>query len=175
LHRWPAACGRLGALENSYEYDPYGNQTASTGTLSNYFKFAGGFSLADRSGGDLYHFGARYYDPATGRWTQIDPLDQIGDLTEANRYLYVGGDPVNLTDPTGQNIFGDTWHAVKRGTKRLWGFTPFRRCVKAGIGGAVAGGAAGAAVAGGPGAAAGARAGAIGGCVGGAASAVLGD
>jgi RHS repeat-associated protein len=86
-----------GALDNTYEYDPYGDQTASTGTLSNYFKFAGGFSLADRSGGDLYHFGARYYGPATGRWTQIDPLD----LTEANRYLYVG-DPINLTDPRGK-------------------------------------------------------------------------
>jgi RHS repeat-associated protein len=63
-----AIANPAGALDNSYEYDPYGNQTASTGTLSNYFKFAGGFSLADRSGGDLYHFGARYYDPATGRW-----------------------------------------------------------------------------------------------------------
>jgi hypothetical protein len=34
-------------------------------------------------------------NPGLGRLTQIDPLDQAGYLTEANRYGYVGDDPVN--------------------------------------------------------------------------------
>jgi hypothetical protein len=41
-------------------------------------------------------FGARYYDPSVGRWTQQDPSGQ-----EANAYAYVGGDPVNFVDPDG--------------------------------------------------------------------------
>lgn len=44
----------------------------------------------------------RYYDRQTGRWTQQDPLDQAGDLREGNRYAYVGGDPINATDPSGR-------------------------------------------------------------------------
>ena len=47
----------------------------------------------------LYHFGARYYQPSSARWTQPDPINHIADLRQANRYSYVGGDPVSLTDP----------------------------------------------------------------------------
>lgn len=43
-----------------------------------------------------YH---RHYDPATGSYTQPDPIGLNGGL---NTYSYVGGNPVNLTDPTGQ-------------------------------------------------------------------------
>ena len=51
--------------------------------------------------GGLVHFGQRYYDPQIGRWTQPDPLDQTGNLREGNRYAYVGGDPINASDPRG--------------------------------------------------------------------------
>lgn len=45
--------------------------------------------------------GHRYYDPATGRFTQPDPSKQ-----EANAYLYVSGNPVNMTDPSGLHAQG---------------------------------------------------------------------
>ena len=48
------------------------------------------------------HFGKRYYDPGLGRWTQQDPIDQPADLRQANRYVYVGQDPVNHVDPSGE-------------------------------------------------------------------------
>jgi len=39
----------------------------------------------------------RYYDPGTGQFLNVDPMvDQTGQA-----YAYTGGDPVNLTDPTG--------------------------------------------------------------------------
>jgi len=39
--------------------------------------------------------GARYYDPAIGRFTSRD-----SDITQS-AYVYCNGDPVNLTDPSG--------------------------------------------------------------------------
>jgi hypothetical protein len=41
--------------------------------------------------------GTRYYDPALGRFTQVDPIAG-GSL---NRYDYAGQDPCNNVDPSG--------------------------------------------------------------------------
>jgi RHS repeat-associated protein len=40
----------------------------------------------------------RYYDPASGRFTQEDPIGIAGGM---NLYGFAGGDPVNYTDPFG--------------------------------------------------------------------------
>lgn len=40
----------------------------------------------------------RYYDTSTGRYTQEDPIGLAGGV---NRYVYVGGDPLNGIDPYG--------------------------------------------------------------------------
>jgi len=48
---------------------------------------------------DLVHFGARDYDPETGRWLSKDPILLAGGDT--NFYGYVLNDPVNWVDPTG--------------------------------------------------------------------------
>jgi RHS repeat-associated protein len=85
-----------GALARTYSYTPDGQDTATGSGPSALVRFAGGH-LVD----GLYHFGARYYQPTTARWTQQDPLNQVGDLRQANRYTFVGGDPVNHTDPRG--------------------------------------------------------------------------
>jgi RHS repeat-associated protein len=82
------------------DFDPYGEPITNghPSPTTSRFGFAGG--LYDIQSG-IYHFGQRFYDPETGRWTQPDPLNQPADLRQANRYAYVGGDPVNLVDPTG--------------------------------------------------------------------------
>ncbi|MDP1696694.1 MAG: RHS repeat-associated core domain-containing protein [Xanthomonadaceae bacterium] len=45
-------------------------------------------------------FGARDYDPDTGRWTAKDPLLFSGQDT--NLYRYAFGDPINLIDADGR-------------------------------------------------------------------------
>ena len=40
----------------------------------------------------------RYYDPATGRFTQEDPIGLAGGV---NAYEYANGDPVSFSDPYG--------------------------------------------------------------------------
>jgi RHS repeat-associated protein len=47
----------------------------------------------------LVRFGARDYDPNTGRWTAKDPISFAGG--SANLYSYVVNDPVNFTDLAG--------------------------------------------------------------------------
>jgi RHS repeat-associated protein len=47
-----------------------------------------------------YDFGARFYDPSTGRWHTMDPASQM-----VSPYDYTGGNPINRIDPDGR-----FWH-----------------------------------------------------------------
>jgi RHS repeat-associated protein len=89
-----------GAVAQRVDYDEFGNVLQDTAPGFQPFGFAGG--LHDANTG-LVHFGARDYDPYTGRWTAPDPLSFAGAQT--NLYAYVGNDPVNGIDPTGLTIF----------------------------------------------------------------------
>jgi RHS repeat-associated protein len=52
----------------------------------------------------LYYLRARYYNPATGRFLSRDPYDGDAKIPATlHKYLYAGGDPVNLKDPTGRD------------------------------------------------------------------------
>ncbi len=85
-----------GAVVEQISYDAWGNITSDTDPGFQPFGFAGGLYDADTG---LVHFGARDYDPVTGRWTTRDPLGFAGGDT--NLYGYVLQDPINLDDPSG--------------------------------------------------------------------------
>jgi RHS repeat-associated protein len=96
--------GSVVALTNStgakvsgatYRYDPYGNliSTAPTGIgATNPFRYNGGYS--DPATG-LIHYGARWYNPTAGAWTQPDPSGQNPG------YNYAGSNPINEADSNG--------------------------------------------------------------------------
>jgi len=79
-----------GASGATGKYDEYG-----AGTGVSRFHYTGQYWLADR---DLHYYRARIYDPRLGRFLQPDPIGYYGGM---NLYAYVGGDPVNFTDPSG--------------------------------------------------------------------------
>src|SRR5205085_30019 len=50
----------------------------------------------------LYNFRNRFYDPTFGRFIQPDPLGFGGG--DVNLFRYCGGDPVNNSDPSGEEV-----------------------------------------------------------------------
>jgi RHS repeat-associated protein len=89
-----------GVVTQRLDYDEYGRVTQNTNPGFQPFGFAGGL-MDDHSG--LVRFGARDYDPTTGRWTAKDPIGFAGG--DGNLYAYVANDPINASDPTGLKDF----------------------------------------------------------------------
>jgi RHS repeat-associated protein len=84
-----------GALANTYAYDSFGKLTASTGTITNPFQYAGRES--DQETG-IYYNRARYLDQNAGRFVSADPIRFRGGT---NFYAYTRNNPVLLTDAFG--------------------------------------------------------------------------
>jgi RHS repeat-associated protein len=85
-----------GEIAQRIDYGEFGNVLSDTNPAFQPFGFAGGLYDADTR---LVRFGARDYDPHTGRWTTKDPIGFAGGDT--NLYGYVANDPVNFFDPNG--------------------------------------------------------------------------
>ncbi|HEV2247638.1 MAG TPA: RHS repeat-associated core domain-containing protein, partial [Terriglobia bacterium] len=81
---------------NTYNYDSFGNQTASTGSVSNRFFFTARESVAKTG---LYYYRARYYDPTAGRFLSEDPLRSSNGTIDL--YQYAENNPISFEDPTG--------------------------------------------------------------------------
>lgn len=88
-----------GQVMQQIEYDEWGNVLSDSNPGFQPFGFAGG--LYDRDSG-LVRFGARDYDPMTGRWTTKDPIGFGGG--DSGLYSYVGGNPTSITDPSGKIV-----------------------------------------------------------------------
>jgi RHS repeat-associated protein len=78
------------------DYDGYGNPTHTTVSFGDQFGYAGGLYSYDTR---MEQLGARWYDPATGRWVSEDPSGFGSD--GPNLYKYVRNDPANRLDPSG--------------------------------------------------------------------------
>ena len=82
----------------SFDYDPYGKPTHTSGRLSTDFRYAGMFYLQESG---LYLTQYRVYDPNMGRWLSRDPIDERSSI---NLYAYANGDPIDHNDPTGEFV-----------------------------------------------------------------------
>ena len=113
-----------GAAKESYGYSAYGSKNASIS------KSASGFSTGSvptnpvrfqgkrfDSGSGSYDMGARRYSATTGRWLSQDiyygALDNLGlsqDPLTANRYAFLGANPINYVEADGHTSISCLLH-----------------------------------------------------------------
>lgn len=92
-----ATSNSTGNSTGTYSYGPYGEPSSTTGVR---FRYTG-----QQQVGELYYYKARFYSPSLGRFLQTDPIGTKDDL---NLYAYVGGNPLNRSDPSGL-LAGDSY------------------------------------------------------------------
>ena len=96
-----AATSSTGAVVWKESYRPYGERWVNDPGSAQQSQWFHGKEQDTATG--LQYFGARYYDPAVGRFLGIDPVDyQDGNLHSFNRYAYGNNNPVSYLDPDGQ-------------------------------------------------------------------------
>jgi RHS repeat-associated protein len=90
----------VGGVSQVFDYDAFGDALDFTPTAAATTWLFGGDGFYDPASGWTYQL-ARWRN---GFWfTQQDPAGPFapGDLADADLYVYVGGNPINLSDPTG--------------------------------------------------------------------------
>ena len=93
---------------------PFGGLMAeSTDSEEQQFKY-NGKEFNPMSGINLYDYGARFYDPAIGRFTTQDPLAEKYGPTSP--YVYCLNNPMNCVDPDGKKSCS-FWNKTSCGCK----------------------------------------------------------
>ena len=106
-----AAGGEVGRVQ----YDPYGEVITSTLPVTLTDRLFTGVRFDGIIG--LYQMGARWYDPALGRWIQPDTIvPERGNPQALNRYTYAANNPLKYVDLTG--------YFTEEEIKRFFGLDP---------------------------------------------------
>jgi RHS repeat-associated protein len=88
-----------GTKVSEVRYYPFGETRYSSGTTPTSKRFT---SQEEQVGIGLYDYGARFYDPAIGRFVSADSVvPRPGNPQNLNRYSYTNNRPLNLVDPSG--------------------------------------------------------------------------
>jgi RHS repeat-associated protein len=92
-----------GAKVEEIYYYPFGQTRLNSGSVNLHHKYTGQEEDAETG---LYFYGARYYDPAIGRFISADTFVQnFSDPQTLNRYSYARNNPLVYRDPSG-HFFG---------------------------------------------------------------------
>jgi RHS repeat-associated protein len=86
------------AITGYKSFEPYGSVLASSGETDTPYGFAGEWT--DNSG--MQYLRVRYYGPDMGRFISRDRWEGVYAYPSSlNRWMYVNGNPINVTDPSG--------------------------------------------------------------------------
>jgi RHS repeat-associated protein len=83
------------------QYDPFGN---ARGTAVDWIDNRGFLNDVTDATTGLTDIGARWYDPAIGRFTSLDPVFESTDNLALGGYAYTDGNPVTEEDPSGDML-----------------------------------------------------------------------
>ncbi|MFC5768920.1 RHS repeat protein, partial [Thauera sinica] len=103
-----AVTGHNGGTIQHIAYGAFGNVLTNSGSSPNRLKYTG----REDDGNGCYYYRARYYCLGIDRFISEDPLGfAAGDV---NFYAYVGNNPVNANDPSGEavNLFAGAGGAI---------------------------------------------------------------
>ena len=102
-----------GTIEQINHYYPYGGLMGESKNLSSNQRYKYNGKEFDRMHGlDWYDYGARFHDPATGRWFSVDPLaEKNPNMTS---YHFCHNNPINRIDPDGKDDW-DKFQGIVRG------------------------------------------------------------
>lgn len=96
-----------GAIVGEQRYYPYGETRFTSGTIYTDKLFTG---QREMSGLGIYHYNARFYSPKLGRFLSADTIiSSLATPQSLNRYMYVLGNPLRYTDPTGHIPCSDAY------------------------------------------------------------------
>ena len=98
-----------GAVVDTMFYDAYGNMVKRTGADETPFLYVGKYGVETDANG-LYYMRARYYNPQTQRFINVDPVSD-----GLNWYSYVECDPIMSIDPTGMINWSTQYDDFGRG------------------------------------------------------------
>ena len=107
-----------GNVTSSTFYTPYGEETATTGTLDNPLGFQSDYTDPDTNLADM---GVRWYDPELSRFDTPDPANpQVTDPESFNPYLYADDCPLLRIDPEGKSWYNPfSWKVTKKVVKKV--------------------------------------------------------
>ncbi len=96
-----------GTRTGEIRYYPWGTERYTYGTTPTTYHFTG--QRLESSLG-LYYYGARWYDPAVGRFVSADTVIP-GGVQGLDRYAYVNNNPLRYIDPNGNHPYCSSKYA----------------------------------------------------------------